>query len=253
MVVFTLGVLGVLVAVAVIGGVLAGMGAPGGTPVIAALFLLTELGPASIAGTASAIFVAASVTATVLYARSGDIDVAVLLPLIPTTIVGTQFGVYLNQYVPRAGFGQLIAVLLLVIGPYLMYREYYDIPAKYTLDVQTWRGRGALAVLGGFVGIIGGLTGIGGLTITVPVLLLLSVPALTAISTGIAQSVFATSATTVGYLSAGVVDFKIAALIGIPFVISQVLGWQIAHRIETDRLVIVLGALFVLLGVYLLL
>lgn len=245
-------VVAVLLCVAVVGGVLAGLGAPGGTALITALFVTTELSPAHIAGTASAIFVAASLTATGLYTKSGDMDLDVLVPLIPTTLLGTQLGVYLNQYLPRDEFGIVIALLLLVVGVYIITREYYDLPVKYTIDPDKWRDRGVLAVLGGIVGTIGGVTGIGGLTLTVPALLLLGVPALVAISTGIAQSVFLTIATTIGYLSAGAVEFELVVVLGVPFVLAQVIGWRIAHIIKTERLVIVLGVVFVILAGYLL-
>lgn len=240
----------ILAAVGVVSGIIAGLGGPGGIPVIATLYLVKDLSPATMAGTTSTIFTAATIVATWLYTRTGNVSWRTAAVLVPTTLVGTQLGVALNASLSSAMFGVLLGVLMLFTGTTIVYREARELQPLLEIDSTSVQGIGILAGLGLFVGVAGGTVGIGGPAITIPALIVLGLPALTAIGTGLVQGIFVSASTAAGYLAQGSPDLALVAVIGGPYVVAQVAGWKLAHDMEARRLKMVLGGMLVLLAVY---
>lgn len=240
-----------LVLVGLVGGLIAGIGGPGGLPVIAALYAWTDLGTAWLAGTTSTIFMAATVVASLLYHRSRDIDTRLIWPLIVPTIAGTGIGRLLNPVVPRASFGMLVGLLIVAIGVTVVYREGRGLTPRYILEPGGHDARVILAALGLVVGVLGGLFGIGGPAITIPVLVFLGIPALQAIGAGLVQGIVTTTSTSAQYWLGGTVSPELVLVIGVPYIMAQVLGWIGAHRIRTQQLSMLLGGMLVVVGLYL--
>lgn len=235
-----------------VGGFIAGLGGPGGIPVISLLYAGGELGTAMIAGTASTIFLFATLTASGLYYRSGDIDGRLILPLVPTAVLGTMIGTRINPSIPRPLFGALIAIMIVGIGASVIYRELQGIEARIEIDPGDQHGIAVLGGLGLMVGVIGGIFGVGGPALSIPLLVFLGVPALTAIGAGLVQGIFITAATAAGYAFQGAVSVETAVLIGLPYILAQVGGWYLAQHTAPRRLKIALGGMLALLGPYLL-
>lgn len=240
-----------LILIGLFSGLIGGMGGPTGFVVIATLIIFTDLNNSQIAGTTSTMFVLATVVGAILYTISGDQDWKLVAVIVPSVVIGTQGGVYLNSILPERGFKLLLGVLALALGVMIMYDSKYDLNTRYSLNHSSLRGKFILSLLGLFVGVIGGVSGLGGISILVPSLIVLGIPPLVAVSAAITQGVAVTSTTAARYLLDGAVDFTYVILIGFPFAFAQIAGWKYAHIIDTDKLKLLLGGFQIIFALYL--
>lgn len=236
--------------VGALSGIVAGLGGPGGIPVIGLLYTYTDLSTAELAGTTSTIFFFATVSASLMYYYSGDVDLRTVLPLAPTTFIGTWIGTWLNGLVSRTGFGLMASTLIVLIGLNVVYREYKGLDPLLEPDLKNWSGRLTVAGIGLVVGLIGGMFGIGGPAISIPLLIFIGVPALEAVGAGLVQGILVTSSTALSYSLKDAISSELAIFIGVPYVLSQIVGWGIAQRVEARNLKIALGLMLALLGPY---
>lgn len=247
--------LALLVVIALVAGVGITTIGPGGIFVTVALYALTPLPSATVAGTAHATFIATGLIGTVVYARSGELagddgrGMAAILSA--TSIVGALAGAYLNAYVSRRLFGILLGVVAALTGSVLLYRERRELSPVFTIDVTSRRGRASLGVLGVGLGAASGLVGVGGPVLAVPALVVLGVPILLSLGVAQVQSIFIAVFATAGYVTQGAVSPSLVLLVGIPQVVGVVVGWAIAHRIDPGRLKVTLGAVLIAVGAYL--
>lgn len=241
---------------------LAGIGitavGPGGIFVTVALYALTPLAPAEVAGTALATFIVTGAVGTLIYGRSGELrlpgaaSLALLLGV--TATVGALAGAQLNLLMPPALFGYLLSAFTLVIGAIVIYRAVRGFEDADRLTGTSSHQRiMRIAVTGVATGTLCGLLGVGGPVVAVPVLVILGVPMLVAVAVAQVQSIFLAGAATFSYAAAGAVLLPMAVLVGVPQLIGVVIGWRVAQRVDQLRLRIVLGVVLVVLGPVLLL
>lgn len=239
-----------LVVVALFAGVGITAVGPGGVFVTVALFALSPLDSATVAGTASATFVATGAIGAAAYVRSGEFttgfarEAAVVLS--GTSVVGTVVGTRLNLRVSEATFGLALAAFVAAVGVLIVVRELRGLPGGALLDGTVLRGSrrrrvAILSAVGLGVGVAGGMLGVGGPVIAVPILVVLGVPMLVALALAQVQSVFVSGFATLGYLSVGAVSWPIVVLVGVPQLVGVVVGWRVAHLVEAGRLRIALG------------
>ena len=243
-----------LLLLAVIGlcsGVVGGIGGPGGIPVIVSLNLLLVLSSPVVAATTSSIFVVATVTATALYRYSDGIEWALAATVGLPALLGTQIGTRTAAGLSIARFEQVLAGTLLLAVAGIVYRQRRrgtdrgDSPAGW----RRWSVALPIAVGSLLIGVVAGITGIGGPALTVPLLLVVGIAPITAIGAGLASGVLITVAATVGHGLQGNPPALVPALvIGIPYVCAQVLGWKYVHAVS-DRTVAYSIAGVALLGV----
>lgn len=228
---------------------------PGGIFLTIALFSLTALTPAQVAGTASATFIAAGVLGTVVYARSGELKdestIRLAMILSVTAIAGALLGAWLNPRVSEGPFGALLGVVVLGVGGVMVYQGIRGLEPRFTVSADTPGGRALLAALGFTIGVAGGLLGVGGPVLAVPALIVVGVPMLFAVAAAQAQSVLLSGFATLGYLAQGAVVWPLAFLLVVPLLAGAVVGWRIAHRIDPRRLRIALGLVLLGVGPYL--
>lgn len=242
-----------LLVIALVAGIGITTVGPGGVFVTAALYVFTDLSSASVAGTASATFVATGLVGSGAYIRSGELtsgpasEAAVVLSFVG--IVGAVVGTRLNLVIGNQLFGDLLAIFLAGIGILLMYREMIGLSSQEILDTTARRRRIALAVVGGGIGILGGMLGVGGPVVAVPVLVVLGMPMLRAVAVAQVQSIFLSLFATVGYLAVGSVDVGLAILVGIPQLVGVLIGWHIAHLVPTRGLRVVLAGVLLVVSV----
>jgi uncharacterized membrane protein YfcA len=246
----------VLVALAVI-GLVGGVGisavGPGGVLPTIGLFALTPLAPAAVAGTAIATNIGAGVAGTVAFAASGQLRdratrrTAVLLAV--AAVVGTPPGVLANTHVSKKLFGVLLGVFAVVVAVLVWQRGRREATAGVA------RGRhpsaGVVLAVGVGVGLVGGLLGLGGPMLSVPLLLAFGVELLAALAAAQVQSVVIATVGTIGYAVHGSVEWPLVALIGLPVLIGVVVGWRIAQALPTATLRTVLVVVLLLLAPYL--
>lgn len=242
-----------LLAVAFLAGVGITAIGPGGVFTIAALFFWTSLPSATIAGTASLTFVATGLLGTVAYVRSGELaagdarEASIVLSV--ASVLGVAAGVRINLAISERLFGILLGTFLALVGGLIVYREVHGISPRNVLgDSSRRRRRGLLAVVGAFVGLSGGLLGIGGPVLAVPLLVLLGVPMLVAVAVAQVQSVLVSALTAGGYALVGAISLPVALLVGIPQLVGAVVGWRVAHRVPPGRLRTALGVALVVLA-----
>lgn len=226
---------------------------PGGIFITIALVALTDLPPAVVVGTASATFIATGIVGAESYRRSGELNsqagkrMAIVLSL--TGLLGALVGVQLNALINEATFSLLLGVFVSLTGILVFYRTRYGTTAN-NYDVMTPRGTLGIAGIGTFVGISGGLLGVGGPVLAVPLLVAIGVPMLVAVAVAQVQSVFVAAFATAGYLAQGAVSWPLAIAIGIPELIGVVAGWKVAQSINATTLTRILAVLLLCLGPY---
>jgi len=221
---------------------------PGGVFLTVALVALTDLSPGAVVGTAMATFVATGVLGSAAYARSGELRerrrLAVALSV--TGLAGALGGVALNAAVSERAFALLLGAFVSLTGLGVWYRTRATgrrpEPA-HPLAVG--------AVVGGGDGLSGGLLGVGGPVLAVPLLVVAGIPMLPALAVAQVQSVFVSAAATAGYLVRGTVSPALVALIAVPELGGVMVGWLVAHHVDERRLTRVLATLLVALGPYL--
>ncbi|WP_331235026.1 sulfite exporter TauE/SafE family protein [Natronorarus salvus] len=242
-----------LFVIALVAGVGISAIGPGGIFVTIALFLLVPISSAEVAGTASLTFIFTGLLAAGLFQRSGDFaegfarEMAIILS--GMSIIGAYTGSQANLVISDEVFGYLLAVFVAVVGGIILYREVHGFePSNHVQLISTGQRRGTLGTIGFGVGFIGGLLGVGGPVIGVPILVLLGVPMLTALAVAQVQSIFISGFATAGYFLGDAVSIPIAILVGVPQLIGVVVGWRVAHLVAEGRLRIALGVVLLLIS-----
>ena len=227
---------------------------PGGIFVTIALVALTDLEPAVVVGTASATFVATGLVGAESYRRSGELDSRrgrrMAAVLSATGLAGALVGVRLNAVVDAATFERLLGVFVSLTGILVLYRTRYGSAGADGYDPTTVRGTLVIAGIGTFVGVSGGLLGVGGPVLAVPLLVAVGVPMLVAIGVAQVQSVFVAAFATVGYLARDAVSWPLVVAVGVPQLVGVVVGWRVAQRVDERRLTAVLAVLLLAIGPY---
>lgn len=250
------GLILILVAIAFVGGVCITTIGPGGIFVTIALVVLLDLGPSTVAGTASATFIATGVVGSLAYLRSGELSgpgvgrSAVLLSL--ASVVGAFLGAQLNTTLDKEIFGFLLGGFVLLTGLIIIVRQRLGLTSVDGFDLDSTKGGFAMVGVGLVVGLPGGLLGVGGPVLAVPLMVVLGVPMLVGVALAQVQSIFISVFATFGYALHGAIDWRLAILVGIPLLIGTVVGWWLARRINPERLKMGLSLVLIVLGGYLL-
>ena len=246
----------VLIIIAFVGGICITTIGPGGIFVTIALFVLADLDPSTVAGTASATFIATGLVGSIAYFRSGELAnrvagrAAVLLSA--ASVVGGFAGSQLNTLLDARVFGALLGGFVLLTGALVLVRQLRGLEPVAQLDLSKGTSMVWMVVLGVVVGLHGGLLGVVGPVLAVPLLVLLGVPMLLALGLAQVQSIFISIFATFGYALHGAIDLTLAVLVGVPLLIGTVLGWWIARRVDPSKLKLFLSIILLLLGAYLL-
>ena len=240
---------------ALIGGIGITALGPGGVLVTIALYALTSLSPAHVAGTAIVTHVATGCVGSVAYVRSRQLRDPLTrrtaLILGGCAVVGTPAGVLVNTLVSRGSFSILLGAFVAITGVLVWRRPR---PQENAGDESHPQLHGGLvAVLGVIVALISGLFGLGGPLLCVPLLVTAGVPLLSALAAAQAQSIVIASVGTVGYLTQGAISWPLAAAVAVPELIGVVIGWRIAHHVPTRRLTRALALALVAVAPYLIL
>jgi uncharacterized membrane protein YfcA len=234
-------------------GLVAGVGitavGPGGVLVTVGLLVLTSLTPAAVSGTAIVTQVATGALGTLVYWRSGQLREpatrATALRLAAAAVVGTPLGVLINSAVPGRSFAILLSAVVAATGILVWVRETRARPAAESLPPAI------VAGLGFGVALAGGLFGVGGPMLAVPLLVVWGMPLLGALAAAQAQSIVIAVVGTLGYVIQGAVDWPLALVLGVPELVGVLAGWRIAHAVPTHRLRYALAAVLICLSPYL--
>lgn len=243
--------LAALALISLLGGIGITAIGPGGVLVTIGLFVLTDLSPAEIAGSAIVTHIGTGVIGSAAFVRSGQLRepetrrLAIVLCL--AACAGTPLGVLLNRRMSSEVFGALLALLVLVVGGLVLAREWRR-PRRRAAAPSRRRGVDVDAAQGFGIALISGVFGLGGPMLTVPLLVLGGVPLLPALAAAQAQSIVVASTGAAAYLSAGVISWPIVVLTGVPQLVGVVIGWKIAHALPRRALTFALGGTLIALA-----
>lgn len=223
---------------------------PGGVLPTIGLFALTAMSPGQVAGTSIVTHIATGALATAAYTRSGQLrrpaTRRTALALAAVAVLGTPVGILFNTVVSKRTFGLVLGLFVALVAVLVWYREHRRPAATANHPPLP-----VVAAVGFAVSVAGGMVGIGGPMLSVPLLVALGVPVLESLASAQAQSIVIAGVGTVGYLAHGTIDWPLAALIGLPELAGVLLGWKIAHALPTRRLKDVLVVTLLVLAPYL--
>lgn len=244
-----------LIGIALIGGICITTIGPGGIFVTIALFVLLPLDPGTVAGTASAMFIATGILGSLGYLRSGQLKgkvafkAAMVLSL--TSVAGAYAGSEINKLLDTAAFAVILGLFVFITGLIILYRQYNELAPNKRLNIDSFKGLLWLGGVGIAVGLPGGLLGVGGPVLAVPLLVVLGAPMLLSVALAQVQSIFISAMATVGYTLQGTIDWTLAGILVVPLLIGTATGWYFAQRIQVKRLKVTLALVLIALGIYL--
>lgn len=245
--------------VGAVAGVMAGlMGIGGGLIVVPALLLLfhlQEFDPDVLAhmaiGTSLAVIAPVALSSLWAHHRRGAVDWQVVGFLAPGLMLGAWSGAWLADQMDTLLLKLLFGLFLLAVAVQMITGR---LPRSAVRETTIWQ---AMPV-GGAVGLISGLVGIGGGTMTVPWLVWRGKPLPRAVATSAACGLPIALAGTLGFIHfgdhqaiagvSGYVYWPAAGVIAMLAVITAPLGAQLAHSLPVGLLRRIFALLLVLVG-----
>lgn len=241
--------------IALVGGFCITTIGPGGIFVTIALFALLPLDPSTVAGTASATFIATGIVGSMGYLRSGQLSskeaIKGAFVLSIASVIGAFMGSQINTILEATTFAILLGLFVFFTGLLILYRQKNKLAPDKKLQIGTLKGMLLLGGVGVAVGLPGGLLGVGGPVLAVPLLVVLGVPMLLSVALAQVQSIFISGMATAGYMLHDAVDWWLALFLVIPLLIGTVGGWIAAQKIRAARLQVFLAIVLIILGIYL--
>lgn len=239
-----------LLATGAIAGVLAGLlGVGGGIVIVPVLFWLFDLldVPQAIAmhlavGTSLCTIIPTSVSSARSHHRRGAIDTALLRSWAPVIFAGALVGGLLSNVLASGALTLIFGVIALAVSLNMAW------PRTLVLADALPRGAAARMGVSGGIGVLSALMGIGGGTLSVPILSAFSYPVHRAVGTASAFGLVIAVPAASGFvwsgwdvsgrppLSLGYVSLPAAALIFSMSVLTAPVGSRLAHSLNPARL-----------------
>lgn len=232
-------------------GVASGLfGVGGGIIIVPALVYLLRFDHKIASGTSLLAIVAPSLVGVAGYALNGQVDVLLAALLAVGSIVGAPIGAFLlkrlERYVIQSAFIVFLVIIIVSLLVVVPSRE-----SHVHLDLLTGSG---VTLLGVFAGICGGMLGIGGGAVVVPVLVLLfGASDLVAKGSSLLMIIATGLSGTIANIRHKQVDLMAAAVIGAGAAVTTPLGVWLAHALSPQAASIVFAAFLVLVIVRMLL
>jgi len=239
-----------LLATGAIAGVLAGLLGVGGgiviVPVLYHLFTLLGIDEAVrmhvAVGTSLATIIPTSIMSSRAHYRKGSLSPALLKQLVPGVVIGVLLGAVISGYVTGSVLTAVFATIALLVALNMAFKK-----EGFAVGEQL-PGKAGTGLIGLFIGTISTMMGIGGGTLSVPVLSAFKTPMHTAVGTGAALGLVISLPGAIGFLINGIgVDARpplslgYVNLIGLFLIIPMTMmmapvGAKLAHAINARRL-----------------
>jgi len=239
-----------LLATGLVAGVLAGLlGVGGGIVIVPVLYhLFTLLGiDESVrmhvtVGTSLATIIPTSILSSRAHRKRGSLDMALIRRLMPAVIVGVVIGSVASRYLSGAALTAVFATVALAVALNMAFkRDGFALRDGLPGTVGT-------AFIGSGIGGVSTLMGIGGGTLSVPILNALRVPMHTAVGTGAMLGMVISFPGALAFLFNGLgmplrppFSLGYVNLLGMALIVPATMattGWgaTLAHRIDAKRL-----------------
>ncbi len=245
-----LGLAAALLATGLLAGVLAGLlGVGGGIVIVPVLYhLFTMLGVDesvrmhAAVGTSLATIIPTSVMSSRAHKRRGSLDMTLIKNLMPSMVVGVIVGSVASRFLSGASLTAVFACIALLVAVNMAFkRDGFAV-------ADGLPGTAGTALLGSGIGGVSTLMGIGGGTLSVPVLNALRVPMHTAVGTGAMLGMVISFPGTLAFILNGLdvplrppFSLGYVNLLGFALIVPATLattGWgaKLAHSINARRL-----------------
>ena len=245
-----LGLATALLATGLVAGVLAGLlGVGGGIVIVPVLYhLFTLLGVDesvrmhAAVGTSLATIIPTSILSSRAHRKRGSLDMALIQRLMPSVIVGVIVGSVASRFLSGASLTAVFACMALLVALNMAFkRDGFALRDGLPGPVGT-------ALLGSGIGGVSTLMGIGGGTLSVPILNALRVPMHTAVGTGAMLGMVISVPGALAFVLNGLdvplrppLSLGYVNLLGMALIVPATMattGWgaTLAHRIDAKRL-----------------
>ena len=194
-------------------------------------------------------FAFTGITGTILFQRKGSIDWRITMPVCWGAVLFAFAGAWMNSLAaPR--------MLSLLLAGVIIFAGVYTLAAWHGAHRPAFDGRPAaqqalLTAIGAFAGFGSGLTGVGGPALSVPLMVLFGFPALASIGASQVIQIIAAVSGTLGNLSFGSIDFRLAIPVTAAEVGGVIVGAWLAHAVKQIMLRRFVGVLCVFVGLFL--
>lgn len=210
-------------------------------------------------GTSLAVIMPTMISGALAHHKHGAVDWHAALPMGIAAIIGGLTGGMVASHIPGNVLRIFFAVFILVMAVRMIWhiRESPDCTPRGSVVLYL--------IIGFFIGIISGLTGLGGGALLVPVLvILLGFPIHRAVGTSSACLIFSSAGAVTAYVingigvaglppySFGYVDLVTFAILAVTTIIFAQVGVRCAHACSGRNLQIVFAGFMVLIGVLML-
>lgn len=243
----TMSTLLMLVTAAAMVGILVGCVGVGGVLLAPALAYVGGLELHAAMATGMWSFLFTGVVGTATYVRRGSVDWQMARWLGVAVVPAALLGARGNAMLSVGALTALLAALLVVTGLHALSR-----PSRRERPAPV-PGVAALLLIGVLVGFGSALTGTGGPALLVPILVLLGIPTLAAVSASQVVQVPVAAAATLGYALSGGIDVGLGTVLGSSAAGGVVVGARIAHATPARILRRVVGSALVGAGCLMLL
>ncbi len=153
-------------------GITSGLLGVGGAIVLVPLLVRSmKLSQHRAHGTSLAVVIFTATAGAVGYARSGNVNVAVAVPLILGSVIGSPMGAHWASATPAAALRRAFGVLMIAVAVRFFIPH---LPMDDLLPTTGGLAVAARVVLGWVTGVVSGFFGVGGGVILVPALVLLA-------------------------------------------------------------------------------
>lgn len=207
-------------------------------------------------GTSLAVIIPTMVSGAIGHHRHGAVDWKAAIPMGLAAIFGGIAGGMAAASVPGAILRMFFAIFIIIMAARMVW---------HLKECPVCESRGSVAwylIIGFFIGVLSGLTGLGGGALLVPVLvILLGFPIHRAVGTSSACLIFSAAGALIAYIitgigvaglppySVGYVDLLTFAILAVTTVPLARLGVRFAHSCSGRNLQVLFAGLLVLIGV----
>ena len=254
----------ILLVVGAVAGTLAGLlGVGGGIVIVPVLYWLTQAGMLDVAADVAIHFAVATSLLTIIptsissaraHHRKGSIDLALFRSWAPMMVVGALLGGLFAANVNASLLSAVFGIIALIVVANMLN------PKPFTLAPEPPRSMPARTAIAGPIGAFSAMMGIGGGTLSVPTLTLLSFPVHRAVGTAALFGLMIAVPGIVGYAlagqdipgllpySLGYINIPAAVVISVATFVFAPLGVKIAHRLDARRLRIAFAVFLAISG-----